>query len=1840
LVRWTRHCGTLRQLVTDIQDGHSSGTRALISDACVPAVIEEALLLQTDPSASDDARALADSLHEWSMDILADISGEPHVVVSTVFSALIKIRTVVPDPSTAGHIVERSLAALGASPKRMLVCPLLAVCGASVQPGLNGDLIARCAEVAMTTSASEDPMMRCEAYLLLASCVRIGPPPENDAFNTYVTFAAQNHPTLIEERCSISLRGMLVLFLEAARRMPHAAAATLLCQLLEAHEVNTGPAVAPPAMHAALLDICDAVVEGDDWVNVAPHHRNETVRFISSLVGDPACGARATRSLLRVSNIIGIASPTKVPCDPVLNIAMEGAAWAMVSQDEPRGESALCVELLDAAASMVSRMDATCQDVTAAASIATCVAEHMATTADAAAQFHHLMLLFDAVLWTPLAASIDVLVAVTSGVRACAAAAGLEDAALLGFTLTWNLLLRCCTAIDAEEVAQRGVKFLPSTILADASYIDDVDATINKGANTAKASSDPTSGRSFYALLEEILATATVVARSATGELRRALQVQCAAVVVLVEIAACVLPKAAVAVAHELFQALFADATAIVAAGNHTPLQRRVRFVRHTIPILNRTLSFDLNVAGEPLFAFIEALCAADETAPSVDDSCYRAFDPEFALFRRLCDIVRDEKSYNRVRGPAVFRPMIAALTTVMRLAPDHPDVAKLGGSIFEDVSGNVASFKKASGCTTFDEAMTCFESQWISSLVDAPPCSWQEADWRRLLSCVKRLPPTLATSVLRSIDIDVGGAELWPHVASLLHAFVARADATLLFATLPQYDTPLACLIRCLCGVGSAAENVNSVLATDTSGAPRIPAAWLSIAAFRDSVAIAVADTSLVSLGGHSQHAKALLLRLATPTLDAEWHVPIDGEVSDVVLSAAADLCAATGYCVPTLTTAASFWGALSSVSWSGCAAPMVRPTVSDVAALTTACATAADVTACRLVLRSLKRVFVDDDASPCLLQLAASCRSAHRLALSANVVSGSPPHPEPRNLLHALSQRAHCGAALAALPFSALEEHADDLSLYDVGDAMRYMTTHDDLMLWLAALAHEDVSGLTPDCVPTTLQRTVLIAAAAVLSLPADEPALLEVAADIVSFLADVARAGGRDMPPAVRWALLTLCSWLRPRCVPHDDNGVPIAADTAPQQAIDSVVCTCVGVASTCDIVQRLMGAARHQRPWENSILLAAASCLPSLLLTERVLAAAVNPPCAARASAVLTELVAVSATFDTDTAQQLHAAFTPTLMTVDENADPDEARRAQQLCSAMLVRLSNERFTRSRPHFALSDFNAVLDDYPLSQMGGDSAAAITSVLSDASIDRAHRSSTAVLHLNMFRRGHCAMRCDAPCIDKPECDKLCTTIMHACVHATRRVVQSLGAACVLDTTFALQTMSILSASCPGLLKRTPMLETATAAVALLQDASAFFNAIMADCFTQDSGAPLGAVCGLPETSDSSAFLDISGMSALVCVLCAGLRPARPIDVIAPVDLPSVLTQLVTTDWLQLGIAQAFMLGQTNGLRKELIAEPFVKELSHTITVAANAPLALSCAALQALRSAFACALTMPDEESTADSCSTMWESIASSARWPGQRLPSFAHYALQCVINMQAGHSQWGDLRRSLLAAQPNTAAHPFALLFELQTVATQSAFVLRSAATGGTDSDADHLKSKVLDLRAQLRQQQEWSRCANAAAVMTLFLSRESLGDDELLFLTLNHFDFSDAAALGLSVVATELRGVDPSALIPRLTLVLDAAARHVVTEQHVWWLSVFLLTPVVYQVDRHVHRALERVLPRSAPTSRGMAISIARYLHRSVARKHTRMLLQIMLRQSPTAVFAPAVRLLQSTCESH
>lgn len=227
LLSYSSSCGTFRQLLESIEPKDDAVGKALILDASTaPAIEQGRRLQQTCVSRESDGLPTPLSQHSslgpgvgafqkcvasWVLSLVASSTLTPTdaTVLPLLVSSLTKLiaadhRWIPENVSTMRDDALRLLQ--DSSTRKVLVCPLLSLLRA-LPPASTSDvdtIVAHCKH--------DDSMTRCEAYGALE---RVLPILDNDAVQKLVEETLRQHTTWMQERCNVSIRGMLG-FLAAA----------------------------------------------------------------------------------------------------------------------------------------------------------------------------------------------------------------------------------------------------------------------------------------------------------------------------------------------------------------------------------------------------------------------------------------------------------------------------------------------------------------------------------------------------------------------------------------------------------------------------------------------------------------------------------------------------------------------------------------------------------------------------------------------------------------------------------------------------------------------------------------------------------------------------------------------------------------------------------------------------------------------------------------------------------------------------------------------------------------------------------------------------------------------------------------------------------------------------------------------------------------------------------------------------------------------------------------------------------------------------------------------------------------------------------------------------------------------------------------------------------------------------------------------------------------------------------------------------------------------------------------------------------------------------------------
>ena len=237
------------------------------------------------------------------------------------------------------------------------------------------------------------------------------------------------------------------------------------------------------------------------------------------------------------------------------------------------------------------------------------------------------------------------------------------------FSFAWNILVLCCSSIDAVSAPR---------LAQDASLYTGVipphplmSVLVEAAGKTAMSSSAYSQSSAFFSLIRQCT-------RLLEGLLRWGhrspicvahLRVQFQQFLSVMDVIVAVQPVEALRCSQRLLLTILTRPSdprrpREMVLSQKATAELCERAVASAIPILNRSLSFDLATVGADVFGFLEVMAELDAAAGWT--VCYGAIDRSFQLFVRMVEMATDGAYYNTVAGPFVVPPIVRALTKVL----------------------------------------------------------------------------------------------------------------------------------------------------------------------------------------------------------------------------------------------------------------------------------------------------------------------------------------------------------------------------------------------------------------------------------------------------------------------------------------------------------------------------------------------------------------------------------------------------------------------------------------------------------------------------------------------------------------------------------------------------------------------------------------------------------------------------------------------------------------------------------------------------------------------------------------------------------------------------------------------------------------------------------------------------------------------------------------------------------------------------------------------------------------------------------------------------------------------
>ncbi|CUG91300.1 Hypothetical protein, putative [Bodo saltans] len=286
------------------------------------------------------------------------------------------------------------------------------------------------------------------------------------------------------------------------------------------------------------------------------------------------------------------------------------------------------------------------------------------------------------------------------------------------FNLVWNILHRCCGAMDPLNVPKLHQE--QSLYLSHSVLHRSLEALIHQASQSALSSADRPEESSFYKLTNVCIRLLLSLSRwgHRSPVFIAHMRHQYRFLLVCLDILASSHPICALQACHQFFVVMFfegggagwdvdSDEFGVTVLSDSVPGLQRTKYVSSSVSILNRSLAFDLCHVGPSLFRLMRLFISVDVAAK--DTACYRTIDETLSLFRRMSDIASDVAYYNSVVGSTVAAAVLRTLVCLHQ--SPHVDAIKDVLSIEtlrERVAAVVKMTQEANGdCFIFGDCLS-----------------------------------------------------------------------------------------------------------------------------------------------------------------------------------------------------------------------------------------------------------------------------------------------------------------------------------------------------------------------------------------------------------------------------------------------------------------------------------------------------------------------------------------------------------------------------------------------------------------------------------------------------------------------------------------------------------------------------------------------------------------------------------------------------------------------------------------------------------------------------------------------------------------------------------------------------------------------------------------------------------------------------------------------------------------------------------------------------------------------------------------------------------------------------
>eukprot|EP00744_Colponema_vietnamica_P011686 GILI01016430.1.p1 GENE.GILI01016430.1~~GILI01016430.1.p1 ORF type:complete len:1274 (+),score=187.91 GILI01016430.1:517-3822(+) len=431
-------------------------------------------------------------------------------------------------------------------------------------------------------------------------------------------------------------------------------------------------------------------------------------------------------------------------------------------------------------------------------------------------------------------------------------------------------------------------------------------------------------------------------------------------------------------------------------------------------------------------------------------------------------------------------------------------------------------------------------------------------------------------------------------------------------------------------------------------------------------------------------------------------------------------------------------------------------------------------------------------------------------------------------------------------------------------------------------------------------------------------------------------------------------------------------------------------------------------------------------------------------------------------------ELHARYTPLLLGYGQSKemDPDEQHMTFWLITSLLLHIesSQERYTRPKPHMALTDSLPLYNDFPLTQMASPVVGYIRSTVDELLFPISSRLPipSSERHWNIHARGHLLPILGRKPLAKNDAIKMYSSILHMYLHVVNSVFGGLDTFAPYTVSDTFGSLSVLASGNASLLKHSPAAD-GTIASNILQRLYAWYGKHAAESVSAvdktHSAVHFGSSL-FPEPSSSIEFCDTSNILTCATVISSLFTKGNEL-IQGAVDVSFILDKMLSMDLISNQAAlTAVVVMSGSSTRKEMtyVAPLLTQRLLRELDRCMRGSLSFSFGVMQMLRTAFSILSAFPDDAVTMKVCEAVWNVVVNEGSG-GRRIQHYAHYMLQSIVNLHTvSETQWSILR-AIVSLPRDDASNP----------ASKSAQPSGGSELGGSFAFANQLfsDSKVME-----------------------------------------------------------------------------------------------------------------------------------------------------------------------------